>query len=449
MSRIAIVSLLSWPLLFTASAVGHAGTIVVGAGAPNDVSTPETTRVVDGSVVASQSFWRAGRIITRSQVRADDGTEVTFEQIGGSVDEISMIQFPGQAVPMAGDRVSLLVAENTPASGQRAVEMIDVLYIAERADPGQAADDLTAKFVRTTNSWSVPLFWKNSCIFIAYNSAGTSHLAGDDEFAIMDSVFQVWEDATAGRTFLTFELEGKTDLDTDGSDRVNVISFREDLWGPAGCDAPMSEIRCYNPNAAAITTVSFLNTKAGKDRAGEIIDADIEFNAKDFAVSANGVTEADPNECKSDLANTLTHEVGHLMGLDHTCVGSGFTPGEDPEGNPKPWPVDDRGNDVPFCNDPDLPAEIIDSTMNAFQSCGETIKASPAQDDIDAVAGVYPLADDPGVCAIPDEPVTRRLACVCQLGASDDGGPLGPLLPLAFTGLGVLMYLRRSVKIDR
>ena len=29
---------------------------------------------------------------------------------------------------------------------------------------------------------------------------------------------------------------------------------------------------------------------------------------------------------------------------------NGYNPGFDPDGNPKPWPVDDEGNDVPFCS---------------------------------------------------------------------------------------------------
>jgi MYXO-CTERM domain-containing protein len=185
--------------------------------------------------------------------------------------------------------------------------------------------------------------------------------------------------------------------------------------------------------------VSYLNTKAGENRAGEIIDADIEFNAVHFAISANDATEADPSLCKSDLANTLTHEVGHLMGLDHTCVANGYSPGFNPDGNPKPWPLDDNGAEVPYCSEGDLTQEIIDSTMNAFQSCGETIKATPEADDIDGVCGVYPLAEDPGECALP-EPLGKR-TCACRVGTADNGSPVAPLIPLLVLGL-VLVRVR-------
>lgn len=412
-----------------------------GANVQDESSALGKTRVIDGSVRDSDSFWRHGRIITRSLVRTDDGTELAFEQIGGSVGEISMVQFPSEPIPRAGDRISALIVE--PRDSASVPRLVDILNV-EFAGPlttGEGYAD--AKFVRTTNSWNVPLHWENNCIFIQYDDAGTNDLPGDTEFAIMDQVFATWESVTAEVSYLNFELQGAVTSEIDGRDRVNVIKFLEDVWGPEGCDQPMSEINCYNRNAAAITTVSFLNTEAGTERAGEIIDADIEFNGVDFAVSADGNTEADPLLCKSDLANTLTHEVGHLMGLDHTCVGDNFNPGQDPDGNPKPWPTDDSGEEVPFCSEFNLPQEVIESTMNAFQSCGETIKASPAQDDIDAVGGVFPLADAPGQCAIPAEPVSRR-ACVCQVGTSGEDSPVAPLLPLALIGLGLLFRQRRK-----
>src|SRR5204863_270658 len=40
-----------------------------------------------------------------------------------------------------------------------------------------------------------------------------------------------------------------------------------------------------------------------------------------------------------DIQNTLTHEFGHLIGLDHTCFISGGRPGA----------VDDQGRPVPSC----------------------------------------------------------------------------------------------------
>src|SRR3954449_9918640 len=96
-----------------------------------------------------------------------------------------------------------------------------------------------------------------------------------------------------------------------GNDKVNLIKFRDTSWGrPAvGDDAA----RPYDSAAAGITTATYVDD-AGSDRDGAILDADVELNGVNFAISANGQSLGS-NGCKSDLQNTLTHELGHLQGL--------------------------------------------------------------------------------------------------------------------------------------
>ena len=63
----------------------------------------------------------------------------------------------------------------------------------------------------------------------------------------------------------------------------------------------------------AVTRVSWNNV-------GEITDADIVFNGRDFdfSISENGTGRG-----QVDLQDVLTHEIGHFIGLDHTpLVGS-------------------------------------------------------------------------------------------------------------------------------
>jgi hypothetical protein len=97
-------------------------------------------------------------------------------------------------------------------------------------------------------------------------------------------------------------------------------------------------------------------------RDGAIVDADIEINGVNFSISVNGVTLG-VTGCDAELANTLTHELGHLHGLEHTCLATG-----------DPQRVDGNGSAVPSCSDQNLPPAITEATMYPFQDCGETKK---------------------------------------------------------------------------
>jgi hypothetical protein len=64
----------------------------------------------------------------------------------------------------------------------------------------------------------------------------------------------------------------------------------------------------HGPGVLGLTTVTF-NTCTG-----EVVDSDIEINVAEFGFSATEV----PPEGSIDIQNTVTHEVGHLLGLDHS-----------------------------------------------------------------------------------------------------------------------------------
>src|SRR4029079_13396771 len=119
-----------------------------------------------------------------------------------------------------------------------------------------------------------------------------------------------------------------------------------DGWCPDGTDAATAVTVdggpiCNAPSATAATTVF-----ATAD--GNIVDGDIDLNTLTFSWAVLDA-QGSPSD-KQDLQSVLTHEIGHLIGLDHPCwSGIGDRA------------VDDAGNPVPSCYD--APAAITDDTM--------------------------------------------------------------------------------------
>lgn len=107
----------------------------------------------------------------------------------------------------------------------------------------------------------------------------------------------------------------------------------------------------YPPAAVALTTITYRLDN------GAILDTDVAFNAADFVFA---------DDCRSgasDLRNTLTHEAGHMLGLDHSAVAGATM-------RPRTFPGD--------CTLRDL-----------------------APDDVEGLCALYPTAAAPPDCAGP------------------------------------------------
>ncbi len=359
---------------------------------------------VDGTVDTSAARWNEDgtRILTESIIRTAEGSRIRVRQPGGTVDGVAMRVIPSPPNLRPGDRVTATTRRGWIVEAS-----------VRRALPRRAADSKssTMEFVRTTNKIGAELYWKSGCVYVAYDIDGTSHISGTGEFDVMDAVFARWRTDAQSCSYLTVERDTPKDSEV-GFDGRNVVLFREDKWcRPASKDEPEE---CHSPSAAALTTLFFIEDEES-DRNGEILDADIEFNAVDFAISVNG-DSASPVNCKSDLANTFTHEVGHLFGLDHTCWDGRGT-----------VPRDQNGSPVPTCTSGAVSDAARQATMYAFQECGETKKATLEQDDIDGLCGIYPLADDPKQCKRAD---LGGGGC-CSVGPTPTLPPLGTLLLFA------------------
>jgi hypothetical protein len=346
-----------------------------------------------GEVLATQGrFADGGRLIVTDVVlRADDGREVMVTQLGGSAGGLAQKSWPAPPRLEVGMHARVILR--------------DGLVAAVTPDPG---------FVRTgPTEGDHFLYWESGCIFIRYDAAGTEDLEGDLEFAVMDGVLAHWNETVSGCSYLELMSEGPTaDEPAIGNDGVNRVVFRDDTW--CRPDPDDAELCMSLPNGAAgLTTVTYVDDD-DSSRDGQVVDADVELNGEEFAISHEGASLGS-GFCKSDLANTFTHELGHVMGLDHTCLA--------PADPPK---VDDDGDAVPACSETSDP-EITEATMYNFQECGETKKASLEDDDRDAICTIYARGDDPGTC----EPVSIEPGGCCSAGGGDPGAAALALLTTA------------------
>ena len=173
------------------------------------------------------------------------------------------------------------------------------------------------------------------------------------------------------------------------ADGLPAVIFRNDVWQRPG-HAP------HDPSAIGLTTVMYVNTP-GQPGDGTILDADIELNNVNytFTIDPTNAVARDGTQL-ADLENTLTHELGHVQGLAHTCWDHlTRTP-----------PLDNSGQPILDCNDPSLPASVTDTTMYPYATMpGETSKRNLTQDDVNGVCDVY-------------QPLAGKLSCYPEI----DGG---------------------------
>ncbi len=207
-----------------------------------------------------------------------------------------------------------------------------------------------------------PLYWASLCVGFSLQREGTAHIPFDEVERVVAESFVAWSDLDCGGGTASIMFQQlasvachKAEYNPDGAN-ANIILFQDNRWDYSGID-----------NNLAKTTVSY------NADTGQILDADIELNH-----AFNEYTTGD-EDVIYDLQSILTHEIGHLLGLDHTLnsfatMFSGYQ-----EGSIEPRTLDD--DDIAgLCAiyPPGRPG-VCDSTPRG--GLGNECSAEPVEDD--------------------------------------------------------------------
>ncbi len=276
-----------------------------------------------------------------------------------------------------------------------------------------AAADYALAYVRTTTETSdVPVQWNVGCVVVTPDLRGSKDVPLDQVAAVLARATVNWTKFTSscnGIVLTSRPAYKVLDVDADG---IPAVIFRNDAWQRPGHPP-------HDPAAIGLTTVMYVNTP-GAPGDGTILDADIELNNVNYTfVLEPSTVPARPGTQIADLENTITHELGHVQGLAHTCWDHiTDTP-----------PLDNTGNPIPDCNDPDLPSLVTDATMYPYATMdGETSKRDLTPDDVAGVCDVY-------------QPLAGKLSCYPEIvGGACSAAPAErrTRLPIVLAALAVL-----------
>jgi hypothetical protein len=272
-------------------------------------------------------------------------------------------------------------------------------------------------FVRYLTDDNARFFWARASVPITgySNDFTQTSMTTDQVASALQGAAAAWSKGTNSCTYLRLVPALSTAPTPQAvNDGHNSLIFHGRVWCHVGANGKCNVD--YDSSALAVTT------DTADKKTGQILDADVEVNLVDYQWA--DLVE-DPNLTSDmDLQNALTHELGHLIGLDHTC----FDPLSSATGV---RPDDNNGVPVPDCAT--ASADVQATTMFPSAQPGDTQKRTLAPDDVNAVCTIYPADDPPGTEG------TGGCAGCAAAGRPGDAG-----LPASFGLLAAVLIACRS-----
>ena len=253
----------------------------------------------------------------------------------------------------------------------------------------------TGQYACVSGEEPLPVQWDTACIIYHINETGTQDTDLAKSFEAIQNGFNIWGEPSCTNieaSFGGFTNETRIGYKNDPDfQNANIVIFIDEGWQ-------------HSSGILALTSVTF------KPSDGIIKDADIELNSAEFRFSTTNYT----TQVGIDVANTIAHEAGHFLGLDHS--------------------------------------DVAESTMFFSALPGETKKRNLEDDDVNGICAIYPDNSDISNACL-GAPVgyfdketaqsTSSSTSSCRVAATHRATSSGVLPALSLFLFGALFFRRR------
>jgi MYXO-CTERM domain-containing protein len=271
-------------------------------------------------------------------------------------------------------------------------------------------------YVRTrTEVTRVPVRWPSPTVTVSIPATGLPGTVSPERLRhAVEGAIAAWNQPSAACSTASLRLAATpAPHDRVAQDGINNVIFRRGLW----CRNGESGQSCYDREMQALTSV-FLRNHPGQPDDGEIVEADIELNAVHVRWAALDPPPAVFPPGVADLQTVLTHELGHVLGLAHTCD----------EGLVYPPLEDNQGRKVERCRR----GETRGTVMYPERGSGPAVRRALSSDEIDAVCDIYPNGRP------------RKRGCFASVGGAATSSPSLVLAALALFAAALRRRTSRS-----